>query len=59
MLSTQTVHGQVSSPTHVYILLAVMEGDVASSWISDVQRYRAEKKKSKGDTVYTVKGLLG
>lgn len=42
--STQTVHGQVSSPTHVHMLLAVMEGDVPSSWISDVQRYKAEKK---------------
>lgn len=35
-----------------------MEGDVPSSRISDVQRYRAEKKNHKDDTVHTVKGLL-
>lgn len=34
-----------------------MDGDVPSSRISDVQRFRAEKK-HKDDTVYTVKGLL-
>lgn len=58
MLSTQRVHGQVSSPTHVYILLAVMEGDAPSSWISDMQRTGQRKKTSTDDTVYPVKGLL-
>lgn len=57
MLSEQTACGQVSSPTHPYIPLDVMDGDVPSSRISDVQRFRAEKN-HKDDTVYTVKGLL-
>lgn len=52
MLSTQTVHGQVSSPTHVYTPLAVMEADVPGSWVSKEAR---KTKKKKDETVYTVK----
>lgn len=45
MQSTQTVHGQVSSPMHVYIPLAVMEEDVPGSRVSDEARKPNKKKR--------------
>lgn len=43
MLSTQTVHGQLSAPTHVCTPLAVMEGDVPGSWVSEEAHKKTPK----------------